>query len=63
VPGLHFLGAPAMFSFGPVLRFVSGTEFAADTLARQVGEDRASARSRAGTALALDPVAAERTGP
>jgi len=42
VPGLHFLGAPAMYSFGPVLRFVSGSEFASDALARVVIGERAS---------------------
>ena len=36
VPGLHFVGAPAMYSFGPLLRFVSGTEFAARMLTRHV---------------------------
>ena len=34
VPGLHFLGAPAARSFGPVCRFVSGTPYAARNLAR-----------------------------
>ena len=29
VAGLHFVGAPAVHSFGPLLRFVAGTEFAA----------------------------------
>jgi hypothetical protein len=29
VPGLHFVGAPAVHSFGPLVRFVAGTEFAA----------------------------------
>ena len=24
VPGLHFIGAPAAWSFGPIMRFVSG---------------------------------------
>ncbi|HXY72897.1 MAG TPA: FAD-dependent oxidoreductase [Actinomycetota bacterium] len=28
VPGLHFLGAPASWSFGPVMRFVSGSWYA-----------------------------------
>ncbi len=32
VPGLHFLGKPAAWSFGPLLGFVSGTEFAAREL-------------------------------
>jgi hypothetical protein len=34
VPGLHFLGAPAAYSYGPLLRFVAGTEYAAPALAR-----------------------------
>lgn len=34
VPGLHFLGAPAARSFGPLMRFVSGTEYAARALTR-----------------------------
>lgn len=36
VPGLHFLGAPAAWSFGPLMRFVAGTEFAARALARGI---------------------------
>jgi thioredoxin reductase len=28
VPGLHFIGAPAAHSFGPLLRFVSGADYA-----------------------------------
>jgi hypothetical protein len=35
-PGLHFLGAPAAWSFGPVMRFVSGTWFSGDALQRFV---------------------------
>ena len=34
--GLHFLGAPAARSFGPVSRFVSGTPYAARELARHI---------------------------
>ena len=34
VPGLHFLGAAAATSFGPVMRFVSGTWYTTDALAR-----------------------------
>jgi thioredoxin reductase len=33
VPGLHFMGAPAAHSFGPLCRFVSGTKFAGRALA------------------------------
>lgn len=38
VPGLHFLGAPAARSFGPLMRFVSGTPFAARSLTRAICE-------------------------
>jgi len=37
VRGLHFMGAPAARSFGPVNRFVSGTVWAAPALARAIG--------------------------
>ena len=36
VRGLHFLGAPAAWSFGPLFRFVAGAEYAAPELARFV---------------------------
>jgi NADPH-dependent 2,4-dienoyl-CoA reductase/sulfur reductase-like enzyme len=36
VPGLHFVGAPATLSFGPLMRFVVGTWHAAPALARSV---------------------------
>jgi lysine/ornithine N-monooxygenase len=36
VPRLHFLGAPAAWSFGPLMRFVSGTRYAARALTRCV---------------------------
>jgi FAD-dependent urate hydroxylase len=36
VPGLHFLGAPSSWNFGPLMYFVAGTEFAARTLAGHV---------------------------
>ncbi len=36
VPGLHFLGAPAAESFGPLMRFVAGTGYAARGLTRAV---------------------------
>jgi hypothetical protein len=34
LPGLHFLGAPAAWTFGPLMRFVAGTRFAAAELRR-----------------------------
>jgi FAD-dependent urate hydroxylase len=36
IPGLHFLGAPAAVSFGPLMRFVSGTAYSAAALARYI---------------------------
>jgi lysine/ornithine N-monooxygenase len=36
VPGLHFMGAPAAWSFGPLMRFVSGTWWAGRSLARSI---------------------------
>lgn len=38
VPGLHFLGAPAAWSFGPLMRFVAGVDFASRALVRRVLE-------------------------
>jgi len=34
VPGLHFLGAPSAWRFGPLMRFVAGTDFTARELTR-----------------------------
>jgi FAD-dependent urate hydroxylase len=36
VPGLHFMGAPAARSFGPLCRFISGTKFAGRALAAAI---------------------------
>jgi hypothetical protein len=36
VPGLHFLGAPAAHTFGPIMRFVVGTWYAAPAVTRRV---------------------------
>jgi hypothetical protein len=36
VPGLHFIGATAARSFGPLLYFVAGTEFASRELASHI---------------------------
>lgn len=41
VPGLHFLGAPAAWSFGPLMRFVAGTEFGCARLTESIGRTRA----------------------
>lgn len=45
VPGLHFVGAPAARSFGPLFRFVSGTGYMGKKLAAAIG--RRSRKPRA----------------
>jgi thioredoxin reductase len=44
-PGLYFVGAPAAYSFGPLCRFVVGTQFTARTLAH-FAKKKPAARSR-----------------
>jgi len=44
VPGLHFVGATAAWSFGPLMRFVAGTGFAASAVTRHLA---AGARRKA----------------
>jgi FAD-dependent urate hydroxylase len=38
VPGLHFVGAPAAWSFGPIMRFVSGSWYASRSVTRAARE-------------------------
>jgi cation diffusion facilitator CzcD-associated flavoprotein CzcO len=40
VPGLYFTGLPAAASYGPVMRFVCGTEFASPRLAKHLVTSR-----------------------
>jgi len=54
VPGLHFLGAPAVWSFGALMQFVVGTHYASSTLLRCIA-GRAGVR---GVQVA-EPLAAE----
>jgi hypothetical protein len=39
VPGLHFIGASAARSFGPLMYFVAGTEFTSRELASFIKRD------------------------
>jgi hypothetical protein len=48
VPGLHFLGAPAAWSFGPIMRFVSGGWYASKSLTRAVVGRAVAAPVKAG---------------
>lgn len=36
VPGLHILGAPAIWSFGPLMQFVVGTHYSSQALLRRI---------------------------
>lgn len=44
VPGLHFIGATAARSFGPLLYFVAGTEFASRELSSHIVRDGVNVR-------------------
>jgi hypothetical protein len=55
VPGLHFLGAPSAWSFGPIVRFVSGGWYTSRALVRAVA---GPSRPRAGSATAPVPASA-----
>jgi cation diffusion facilitator CzcD-associated flavoprotein CzcO len=46
VPGLHILGAPAAWSFGPLMQFVSGTRYVSPALFRSItGKDISASRA------------------
>jgi len=44
VPGLHFLGAPGVWSFGPLMQFVVGTHYASQSLLRSIAGKAAGDR-------------------
>jgi FAD-dependent urate hydroxylase len=46
IPGLHFLGAPSSWNYGPVMYFVCGTDFAARKLARYIAATSSTNGSR-----------------
>ena len=54
IAGLYFLGAPAAWSFGPLLRFVAGAEFAAHRVAERVLAT-ISAANKVGTYERVEP--------
>lgn len=51
IPGLYFLGAIAAGTFGPLLRFVAGAEFAAPRVARHLAGTYRSPAARTSPAL------------
>ena len=53
VDGLHFVGSSAVYSFGPLMRFVAGTRYAARHLTQCVVARRAARPSRAASSTDL----------
>ena len=51
IPGLHFLGAPSSWNFGPLMFFVCGTDYAARRLARYIGTSESRNGSKATSAV------------
>jgi len=51
VQGLHILGAPAVWSFGPLMQFVVGTHYSSRALMQFVARKAAGNRARAGEPL------------
>ena len=49
VAGLHFLGAPAAWSVGPIVRFVSGSWFSGQALASRIAGAAGRTPRKAGT--------------
>ena len=54
VPRLHFLGAPAIWSFGPLMQFVVGTHYSSRSLLRCVAGKAAGDRVRVGEPLVAE---------
>jgi len=55
VPGLHFVGASSVASFGPLMRFVAGTGYAARAVSQRIARGVSAApvaRTQAPAALA-----------
>ena len=53
VPGLYFAGAMSAYTFGPLMRFVCGTEFAARRIASAIDARQTSKASRASLSPSL----------
>jgi cation diffusion facilitator CzcD-associated flavoprotein CzcO len=70
VPGLHFIGASAVGSFGPLMRFIAGAGFAARAVTKRVLGQRSRAAAGRGEAAApslardrADAATLEKAGP
>jgi hypothetical protein len=49
IPGLHFAGAYTALSLGPIMRFVSGTRYAARGTARRIAGSNGRGRKSSGS--------------
>jgi hypothetical protein len=56
VPGLYFIGPIAAPSFGPLVRFVAGSQFSVGIVARHLANQRSLLRTLAGRITAPRPV-------
>jgi FAD-dependent urate hydroxylase len=54
IPRMHFLGAPAIWSFGPLMQFVVGTHYASRTLLRFIAGKAAGQRVQVGESLVAE---------
>ena len=63
VPGLHFVGAPAAWSFGPIMRFVSGSWYTGRALVRTMAGPPAAGVPAAPTESATNAVTTSTRGP
>lgn len=54
MPGLHILGAPAIWSFGPLMQFVVGTHYSARALLRRIAGKAAGDRVLVGESLVAE---------
>jgi len=62
LPGLHFLGASAARTFGPLMRFVAGTKYAARALTRCILRQATNLATSTGASYAWDGLAQTRDG-
>jgi FAD-dependent urate hydroxylase len=53
-PGLYFVGASAVSSFGPLLRFIAGSGFAARQVARAIAPTSQTSRAKTASAFQYD---------
>ena len=45
IPGLYFTGVASAYNFGPVMRFICGTQYTAERICRHLGRRRVPFRS------------------